>query len=1062
MNLPEFGVKRPVTNLMIFSAIIVLAFYSLTRIGIDSMPEIEPPSISVISSYSGASPEDVETKVTEVLENQLATTPGLEKITSSSSEGASSIRLKFIWGTNLDEASNDIRDRIDLAKRLLPDIPDEMDNPIIFKFNTANIPIIYFGFTAKQSYPELYDLIDKRIGDALRQLPGVGTVQIQGGGLERQINVWVDRFRLEGYGFSILDIQNVLKQENIMQPVGDLKTGMTDYLVRLPGEFANPEEINLVILGRRNNKFIYLKDVARVEDSFKEVTSTVRVDKQPGLMMMVQKQSGTNTVEVAKRVKKRLEELKSTLPRDVKIVTIFDTSKDIITSLNSLKSSVWLAIFLVILVVWFFLRQFAPSMIIALTIPFSLLVSFIYLFLSGKTINTISLFSIAIVSGMVVDNAIVVVDNVYRHFERGQRPQEAAIFGASEMFLAIAASTLTTIVVFLPMLFIPGVVGVIFGELAVIVIVTLLASLFTAVTFSPMLCSRWLHFNNSKAQAKPKPRLFVKFYDFSERIFQAWEIFYSRQLGWSLRHKKIIIIGFTLAFMLSLSLARFVGNEFIPEEDTGDMRINISLAVGTRLEETDKVAQQIEDLFARDVPEAEYYYARTGSVRGLGRAFGGVQGTHTIAAGAKLVVKTQRKRSVIEVAQIIRDKIKDIPGVIKADISTGNPIGRLITGGGGKAIQLEIIGHSFAETDALAEKIKKILENIPGAVDVDISREFNRPELKIEVDRQKTAALGLDMSTIANTLKAFIQGTTATKYREKGETYDIYVRLEEASRTKIEDIEDLSVVASLPEEKTSFMALADAESLKGISRKHIKLSNIAKIYETLGPQDIDRKNRERVVQVECNAYRRSTGKIIEDLEKELTKLTLPSGCMINIGGEAEEQKKAFRDLALLLMLGVALVYMVMAAQFESLLDPFIVMFAIPFTFIGVILGFVLTNTTLSIVSYLGIIMLMGIVVNNAIVLVSYIQILRARGLSMYEAVTQGGKDRLRPILMTTITTLAGLLPLAISRGEGSEVWQPLGITMIGGLTVSTLITLLFVPTLYAIFHRKAALAEGKK
>lgn len=1060
MNLPEFGVKRPVTNLMIFSAMIVLAFYSLTRIGIDSMPEIEPPSISVISSYPGASPEDVETKVTEVLENQLATTPGLEKINSSSSEGASSIRLKFIWGTNLDEASNDIRDRIDLAKRLLPDIPDEMDNPIVFKFNTANIPIIYFGFTAKQSYSELYDLIDKRIGDALRQLPGVGTVQIQGGGLQRQINVWVDRSRLEGYGFSILDIQNVLKQENITQPVGDLKTGMTDYLVRLPGEFTSPEEINLVILGRRNDKFIYLKDVARVEDSFKEVTSNVRVDKQPGLMMMVQKQSGTNTVEVAKRVKKRIEELKSTLPADVKIVTIFDTSKDIITSLNSLKSSVYLAIFLVILVVWFFLRQFTPSMIIALTIPFSLLVSFIYLFLSGKTINTISLFSIAIVSGMVVDNAIVVVDNVYRHFERGQRPQEAAIFGTQEMFLAIAASTLTTVVVFLPMLFIPGVVGVIFGELAVIVIVTLLASLFTAATFSPMLCSRWLHFNNSKTQ--PKPKLFVKFYDFSERMFRAWESFYARQLGWSLRHKKSIVIGFTLAFIFSLTLTRFVGNEFIPEEDTGDMRINISLAVGTRLEETDKVAQQIEDLFAKYIPEADYYYARTGSVRGLGRAFGGVQGTHTIAAGAKLVIKTQRKRSVMEVAQIVRNKIKNIPGVIKADISTGNPIGRLITGGGGKAIQLEIIGHSFEETDALAEKIKKILENIPGAVDVDISREFNRPELKIEVDRQKTAALGLDMSIIANTLKAFIQGTSATKYREKGETYDIYLRLEEASRTKIEDIENLSIVAPLPEEKTSFLALADAESLKGVSRKHIKLSNIAKIYETLGPQDIDRKNRERVVQVECNAYKRSTGKIIEDLEKELSKLTLPGDVMINIGGEAEEQKKAFRDLALLLMLGVALVYMVMAAQFESLLDPFIIMFAIPFTFIGVILGFVLTNTTLSIVSYLGIIMLMGIVVNNAIVLISYIQILRARGLSMYEAVTQGGKDRLRPILMTTITTLAGLLPLAISRGEGSEVWQPLGITMIGGLTVSTLITLLFVPTLYAIFHRKAALAERKK
>jgi len=521
MNLPDFGVKRPVTNLMIFCAILVLAFYSLTRIGIDSMPEIEPPSISVIASYPGASPEDVETKVTEVLENQLETTPGLEKITSTSSEGASVIRLKFIWGTNLDEASNDIRDRIDLSKRYLPDIPDEMDNPIIFKFNTANIPIIYFGFTARQSYPELYDLIDKRVGDALRQLPGVGTVQIAGGGLERQINIWVDKNRLEGYGFSILDIQNVLKLENITLPVGDLKTGMTDYLVRLPGEFLTPEEINLVILGKRGNKFIYLKDVARVEDSFKEVTSFVRVDKQPGLMMMVQKQSGTNTVEVAGRVKQRMEELKKTLPSDIKVVTIFDTSKDIITSLDSLKSSVWLAIFLVIFVVWFFLRRFATSMIIALTIPFSLLVSFIYLFLTGKTINTISLSSIAIASGMVVDNAIVVVDNVFRHLERGQRPQEAAIFGTSEMFPAIAASTLTTVVVFMPMLFIPGVVGVIFGELAVIIIVTLIASLFTAATFSPMLCSKWLRFSNPAD--KSRKRIFSSFYNLSEKMFTSWE-----------------------------------------------------------------------------------------------------------------------------------------------------------------------------------------------------------------------------------------------------------------------------------------------------------------------------------------------------------------------------------------------------------------------------------------------------------------------------------------------------------------------------------------------------------
>lgn len=1029
--------------MMIFFAIIILAFYSLTRIGIDIMPEIEPPVISVVSGYPGASPEDTEIKVTEELENQLGTTPGLEKITSFSFEGLSVISLKFIWGTNLDEASNDIRDRIDLAKRFLPAIPDEMDNPFIFKFNTANIPIIFVGITAVQTYPDLYDLMDKRVGDALRQLPGVGAVQFQGGGLERQINIWIDRQRLEGYGFSILDIQDALKQENITQPVGDLKSGLTDYLIRLPGEFASPEEINLVILGNRGGKPIYLKDVARVEDSFKEITSIVRINRKPGLIMMIQKQTGTNTVEVAQRIKKKLEESEPSLPADVKMNIIFDTSKDIINSLNSLKSSIWLAIVLVIFVVWFFLRQFAPSMIIALTIPFSLLISFIYLFLSGKTINTISLSSIAIASGMVVDNAIVVVDNVFRHLERGQRKQEAAIFGASEMFLAISASTFTTVVVFLPMLFISGVVGIMFGELAIIVTVTLLASLFTATTFSPMLCSRWMKSAIEQRASSIKEGIFSKFYKISERLFKGWENFYAKSLGWCLRHKKLVVMGFIGAFVLSLFLTRFVGNEFIPEQDSGDLRITAYLPIGTRLEETDKLSQRIEEIFKKEVPEARYYFVRSGAVPGTGRIFGYASGTHIVSAGAKLIPKQERKRSVTEVAQAVRARIKNLPGVIKTDITTGNPIGRIITGAGGKAVQLEIIGHSFSETDALAAKIKDILEKIPGAVDVSISRESNRPELKIEVDREKMAVLGLNMNTVATSIKTFIEGSTATKYREKGKTYDIYVRLEEASRSKIEDIENLSIVSPA-------------------SGKQIKLSNIARIYETAVPESIERKNRERVVRVECNSFRRSSGKIVEDLRREVQKITLPSDISINFGGEAEEQRKAFKDLLLLLMLGIALVYMVMAAQFESLLDPFIIMFSIPFTFIGVILGFIFTGVTLNVISYLGMVMLMGIVVNNAIVLISYIIILRARGYSMFDAVTQGGKDRLRPVLMTTITTLVGLLPLAISKGEGSEIWQPIGVTMLGGLAVSTMITLLFVPTLYAIFHRKAEVSTEPK
>lgn len=1030
MNLPAFGVRKPVTNLMIFISVLILAFYSLTKIGVDFFPEIAPPSITVIVSYPGANPEDVEIKVTEVLENQLSTTPGIERITSVSAGEVSIVTLKFAWGVNLDEASNDIRDRIELSKRFLPDIPDEIENPFMFKFNTANIPIIFLGITARESYPVLHDLIDRRVGDKLRQLPGVGAVQFQGGGLERQINVWIDPQRLKAYGLSVLDIQGALKRENITQPVGSLKSGMSDYLIRLPGEFAAPEELNSVILGMRQGTLIYLKDVARVEDGFKEMLTRVRVNRQQALIMMVQKQSGANTVEVARRINADLRELKKTLPSDVDIVTIFDTSQDITASLRSLHSSVWLSIILVIAVVWFFLRHFAASAVIALSIPFSLLISFIYLFLSGRTINVISLSSIAIASGMVVDSAIVVVDNIFRRMERGERPGEAAIFGTSEMFLAISASVLTTVVVFLPLLFVRGVIGIIFGELAAIVIVTLFASLFTASTFTPMLCSRWLRLAPARRGGKT---IVGRMYDASESFFRRMEYRYGRGLSWCLHHKKLLIISCALIFSASLLLIPFVGTEFIPEEDTGDARMTIHLPIGTRVEETDAVASRIEDILKNRVPEARYYFIRSGQIPGIGRAFGNVSGTHIITAGVKLVSKNERARGVKEIGQDIRGAIRAVPGVMRVDIATGNPIGRLIAGGQGKAVQVEVLGHSFEDTDAVSARVRQLMAQIPGAVDVSISREERRQELQIAVDRIKAAALGFDMETIAGTLKAYIQGSLAGRYREAGETYDIVVRLDERYRSRIEDIANLPLISG---------------------PKNTVLSNAATITEERVPQEIERKNRQRVVRVECNAYRRSSGKIVDELRSRCASLTLPRGVSINFGGEAEEQAKSFRDLLLLLALGICLVYMVMAAQFESLLDPCIIMFSIPFMFTGIIPALFLTGTTLSVTSFLGVVMLTGIVVDNAIVLISYIQILRARGMPLAEAISAGGQHRLRAVLMTTVTTMAGILPLAFSKGQGAESWQPLGITMLGGLTVSSIITMFLVPTIYAVFETR--------
>lgn len=1026
MNLPEFGVKRPVTNLMIFLSVIIIALYSLSRLGIDMMPEIEPPALSVIAAYPGASPEDVEAKVTEPLENQLGTTPGIERITSRCLEGVSVVTLKFNWGIDLDEASNDVRDRIDLAKRFLPDIPDEMENPFIFKFNTAMIPILFVGITADETYPILYELVDKKVLDELKQIPGVGTVQLRGG-LERQINIWIDRKRLEGYGFSILTVQNVLRQENISQPAGNIKYGLTDYLVRIPGEFASPSEINSVVLGKRNGTVVYLKDVATIEDGYKEQTDIVRVNEKSGLMLIVQKQTGTNTVEVVQHVKEKLDLLIKELPQDVRHYIIMDNSEDIVTALDALKGNARFGIILVVLVIWFFLRQFIPSLIISFTIPFSLLIAFIYLFVSGRTINIMSLSSLIIALGMVVDAAIVVVDNVYRHLEKGRRPVEAAIFGTKEVYLAIASSTLTTIVVFAPLLFIKGVVGIMFKEFSMIVIITLLGSMFTATTFTPMLCSKWLKLDNKKKK--------FKLYDISEKWLLGVEKLYSFVLGKCLKHRKFVILGFSGVFIFSILLFKLVGNEFLPEEDTGDVRATLALPIGTRVEETDKIARRIEKIFNEKVPEKRYILTRSGLVSGFGAVFGGRTGSHITSAQTKLVKKTFRKRSAKEVGSVVREEIKKIPGILKVDVSTDDPLARIVLGTGGKAIQIEIIGHSFTETDKFTDRLKEIVEKIPGAVDVTTSRELSRPTLKIEVDREKASSLGLNMSTIVNSVKTFIEGGTATKYRESGDTYDIYVRLEESYRKSPSDIENVSIVSPL-------------------TNKQIKLANIAKISETLGPEEIERKNRERILLLECNTLGRSMGKIVEDIKKELEKITIPSGITVNFGGAAEEQQKAFKDLFLLLILGIMLVYMVMAAQFESLLDPFIIMFAVPFTFTGVIFAFVLTKTTLSLVSFIGIVMLMGIVVNNAIVLISYMNILQGRGLSIEEAITTGGRDRLRPILMTTLTTIIAMVPMATFKGEGAEIWKPLGITMVGGLGVSSFITLFFVPTIYAIFESR--------
>ena len=1036
MRLPEFGVKYPTTNLMIFAAILVLGLFSFSRMALDLMPELEPPVISVITRYEGASAEDVEAKVTKVIENQVSIVSDLDKLRSRSIEELSIVTAQFEWGTNLDEASNEIRDRLEFGKKFLP---EDIETPIVFKFNMSMFPVAMYGVSAKDTYPRLYDIIDDEVADYLKRIPEVGAVQLIGG-LERQINIEVDKDKLEAYHLSLEEISYILAKENITLPAGEIKAGLTEYTLRVPGEFERPEELKQVIIGQRNGALLYLKDVARIEDGFKEETAIIHSNFEPALMMMVQKRSGANTVEVVEKVKKELERIQRRLPPDVNFSLLMDSAEFIQWSIDDLSRTLYLGIIFVILIVWLFLRQLRPSFIIAMTIPFSLIITFIFMYFLDYSINVMTLSSLVIAIGMVVDNGIVVVDNIFRHRERGEKIREASIYGASEMMLAIGASTMTTIAVFFPMMFVTGVTGILFKPLASMVIVALLASLFTALTFTPMLSSKLLgkiKFNEFplSSDTKKKRGMIRKLYLISENSFRKTENFYKRLLGWTLLHKKTTVLLAAGIFVGTILLIPKIGTEFVPKEDTGELRVNVELPVGTRYEESTRVAEEVENILKKEVPEAKTIYFQAGlPSTGFAAAFGHKQGSHIVIAGTKLVKKEKRNRSAEQITEDLRKKISKIPGIMKLSFEAGSMLERMIMGGRGKPLSIEILGYDIEQTNNLAREIQALLESIPGAVDVTISRDMGKPELKVNIDREKASSLGLNISQITESVRIAFYGKTATLYREAGNEYDIFVRYQEDDRKTLQDLEGLTI--------------------KTPTGKFIKLGNVAKITQGLGPLEIERRDQERLISVDANVYGRSIGKVAADLREKMRHLEIPSGVIVSFAGDVEEQRRAFRDLGILLILGILLVYMVMAAQFESLLDPFVVMFSVPFAFVGAAWALFITNNTLSIMSFIGLIMLMGIVVNNAIVLVSYINILRARGYSMMEAVTLGGKNRLRPVLMTTFTTLFAMLPLALSRGEGAEMWNPLGITIIGGLSVSMLITLILVPTLYAIVEQR--------
>ncbi len=1034
MKLPDFAVRRFVTVLMVFLGILVLGLVSLYTLPVDLLPEIEIPAISVVTVYPGASAEDVESQVTKKIEERISTVGNLDELTSVSQEGISIITALFDWEANLDEASNDIRDMLELVQRRLP---DDAEDPILFKINTAMFPILVYAATAEESYGGLNHVIENEIADPLRRVPGVGAVQAIGG-LERQIRVEFDPAKIEAYQLSLPAILGILARENTDTPVGSIKMNRTEYIVRVPGEFDSPDRIRDVVIGVHGGQPIHLRDVATVEDAFKEPTQKVRSDDRPGMIFLVQKQSGENSVRVADRVRKEIAGLSQNLPSDVNLIVVFDTSVFIRRSLYNLSETVILGGIIVILVVFAFLRRIRGSLIVALTIPFSLIIAFFAFILLEYTINTVSLMSLAIAVGLVVDDAIVVLENITRHIEGGSRPSEASVYGSSEVGLAVMASTLTVVAVFAPMLFAGGLTGIMFTQLAAAVIITILASLFASLTLTPALASRLIR----KSSPETTGSSYIgKAYATSERWFNTIETKYAALLSWALRNKKKTIAVTILIFVGSGALVPFLSTEFIPEGDSGDIQINFEMAPGTRMEATARVAEELVQVFKDSVPEMTHLYYRAGqSTTGFSAAMGQAGGPHIGAVGAKLVEQAERDRSSAEVADVLRRYAKTVPGILKMDVGAGNPIGNMLFGGD-KPITLDIIGHDIEQTNRLARQIKRIVENTPGTKDTKISRGSGRPELLVKIDREKAALMGTNIGDISDALRTQVFGSEATKYREGGDEYEIFLRGREDKRGDIDDLKRLVVPTQ--------------------GGGTVRLGNLATIEESTSPTEIRRQDRERIVKVSAEIYERALGDIAADIADQLEGLEIPEGIDVSFGGSVEEQRESFRDLFLLLILSLVLVYMIMASQFESFRDPFIIMFSIPFAFVGVIWAFLITQTTLSLMSFIGVIILVGIVVKNAIVLIDYTNILRKRGLRLIDAVSLGGKHRLRPVLMTAFTTMLGMLPMALSRYEGSETWRPLGVTVIGGLLVSTLVTLVLVPVIYSIFEGRRDQSEGE-
>ncbi len=1036
MFLPKFSIKRPVMVSMIFIIFIILGAISFALLPIDLFPDVDLPVVMVVAGYKGAGPSEIESMVAKPLENALAATKNLKNIYSYSLEEACVIMAEFDWGSDMDVAGADVREQVDMLRSILP---EGVESPSVIKFDPSMMPIMFLGVSGEgRTSSELRYYAEEIIQPRIERLDGVAAA-FPIGGLEREIKVDIDRTRLEALGLSVNQVIAAIGASNLDLPAGHLKFGRRDFLVRTTGQFTHPSQLENVVISNHQGIPIRLKDVASIRDDFKEQTSVVRVGGASAIAMLVQKESQANTVTVADRVKKALASVKRELPEDTRIDLVWDSSDYIKKSVSNVERSAIEGGLLAIIVILVFLSSFSSTLIISVAIPVSVLVTFVLVYFGQMTLNITTLGGLALGIGRLVDDAIVVLENIFRHRQRGERPAEAAVVGASEVSTAVLAATATTIIVFVPIFFVRGMVGILFRPMGYTVIFSLAASYFVAMILVPLLASRFL---KVERMGNPQTRtLKGLLFRLSQKMFGAIDDHYHKVLSWCVSHKTLVTLGVVLALAASVPLVGLIGAEFIPQIDEGQFDINLKLPVGTELGRTEEVIAQIENMVRENVPELRTIMVR-GGVEGegwqaLSSIFQDITGSHAANLEVSLVDRSKRERSMWEIMEILRQKFKDIPDAEIHVKSAGMTEQMTSFGGAAAPIVVEIRGYDMETANRLAQEVKQVIETIGGSRDVRIMREEGLPELQVKIDRDRAAALGLTLGHVAQTIQTNVKGTVASLFRDPklGKEYNILVQLREEDRENLLDLDRIFITTPLG--------------------KQIPLSNVAEVVKAEGPVKIDRKNQERIILVTSQAYGRAPGTIAAEVETGIEdNLLVPENFFVNVTGAYEDQKESFQILLYALALAVVLIYMVLAAQFESLLDPFIVMFSVPLGIIGVIWGLFLTGKTLSILSFVGMIMMAGIVVSNAILLVDYTNILRKRGLKLHDAVINASRTRLRPILMTSLTTMLALVPMALGLGEGGEMYSPLAVAVISGLFISMMLTLLFIPTLYTVFEER--------